>query len=242
MRRMCTMRSGGWAFYAAAVALVLVSAAFPAHAIAQDLLVTQDPVVTSARVVAPDPVVAPDLVVATDPVVTAPPVATFSAISDAVPAKFFDAATSAPDAADPNRLIIGFDMGIDFRTFTGNDFRASAFPFSHRVAMDTISFTIDAPSGFYISKVTYTQRGTGFNGRAAVSGGAATWVVAGVPAALGVFMNNPNLVGTADLSALRTTTVPVSITVSLFASTGAVAVTSADVLVELLPLEPPVVP
>ena len=235
------MRSGRWAFDAAAVALVLLSAAFPAQAIAQDLLVTQDPVVTSDPVAVPVPVVSPDLIIP-DSVVTSPPIATFSAIADAVPARFFDAATSALDPANANRLIIGFDAGIDFRTFTGNDFRASALPFSNKVAMDTISLRIDAPSGFYVSKVTYTQRGNGFNGRAAVAGGSATWVVAGVPASLGVFRNDPNLSGTADLSALQPTSVQVSITLSLYAATGTVAVTSADVQVEVLPLEAPVAP
>ena len=139
------MRSGNWATYAAAVTLVLLSAASPSQAVTQEPFVTQDPAVSSAPVVTPDPVTIPDQAVTLDTVVTAPPVAKFSAISDAVPSKFFDAATTGPDAADANRLIIGFNAGIDFRTFTGNDFRASGFPFSNKAAMDTISFRIDAP-------------------------------------------------------------------------------------------------
>ena len=91
---------------------------------------------------------------------------------------------------------------------------------------------------YFISKVTYTQQGIGATERTSVSAGGATWVVAGVPGNLGVFSDDPSLSGTVDLSSLRLTSVPVSITVSLFASTGSVAVTDASVHVELLPLPP----
>ena len=101
--------------------------------------------------------------------------------------------------------------------------------------MDTISFVVKAPFGFYISKIIYTQRGTGSTGRTSVSAGGATWVVAGHAANLGVFRSDPGLSGTADLTSLKLTSVPVSITVSLFASTGAVTVTSADVVAQLIP-------
>jgi hypothetical protein len=160
----------------------------------------------------------------------------FSSVKDAVPGKFFDAATTHVDLANPNKLVIGFNTGIDPITFIANDFRASALPFSNRSAMDTISFNVKAPTGFYIATITYTERGTGFTSRTAISAGGATWVVAGRPGSLGVFTNNPNLSRKADLTASRLTSVPVSITLSLFASTGSVAVTSADVVVTVLPL------
>jgi hypothetical protein len=160
----------------------------------------------------------------------------FVEISDAVSSKFFDANTSAPDPLDPNRLVVGFHTGSDPTTLVAKEFKASALPFSHRAAMDTISFTIKAPTGYFISKVTYTQQGTGLTGRTSVEAGGATWVVAGVAGNLGVFSNDPSLSGTVDLTPLRLTSVPVSITVSLFASTGSVAVTGAGVHVELLPL------
>ncbi len=166
------------------------------------------------------------------------PTARFTGISDAVPLNFFEANTSAPDPSDANRLVIGFDTGSDPTTLVARDFRASALPFSHRAAMDTISFTIEAPAGYLISKVTYTQRGIGATDRTSISAGGATWVVAGVPGNLGVFSNDPNLSGTLDLTSSRLTSVPVSITVSLFASTGTVAVTGAGVHVETLPLTP----
>jgi len=156
-------------------------------------------------------------------------VAKFRQITDAVPFKFFDAATTAPDPSNLNRLIIGFNAGLDPTTFQPADFVA----FSNRVAMDTISFLVKAPLGYYISKIIYTQRGAGSTSRTSVSAGGATWVVNGHAASLGVFRSNPSLVGTADLATLKPTSVPVSITASLFASTGAVAITSADVVVQL---------
>src|SRR5919199_2405163 len=85
--------------------------------------------------------------------------ATFSAIRDAVPVKYFESATTAPSSTDPNRLVIGLDSGFDFKTFTSNDFTVSALPFSNRTAADTISFLVTAPDGYYVSKITYTQRG-----------------------------------------------------------------------------------
>jgi hypothetical protein len=160
----------------------------------------------------------------------------FSGIKDAVPSKFFDAATSAPAPGDANTLIIGLNTGFDPLTFIANDFRASALPFSNRAAMDTISFTIRAPLGFFVSKITYTQHGTGFTSRTSVSYGGAQWVVAGTPLQLGTFTNNPNLSSTVDISRKRLRSVPVTITDSLFATTGSVSITEADVHVELLPI------
>jgi hypothetical protein len=159
-------------------------------------------------------------------------IARFKSIRDAVPLKFFNAATTAPDPSTPNKLIIGFNTGLDPTTFISNQFVVSS---TRHVAMDTISFTVNAPIGFYVSRITFTQRGTGWTCRTCSSGGAATWVVAGHPASLGVFTNNPALSGTVDLTALKLGTVPVSITDSLFATTGSVTITGADVVVQLLP-------
>jgi hypothetical protein len=158
-------------------------------------------------------------------------VAKFKSIRDAVPGKFFDATTTAPDPANPNRLLIGFNSGLDPLTFITTQFVA----FNHRTAMDTISFTVNAPLGFFVSKIIYSQRGVGSICRTCSSAGAATWVVAGHPASLGVFTNDPTLSATADVTTLKLTTVPVSITDSLFAASGSVAITGADVLVKLLP-------
>jgi len=160
---------------------------------------------------------------------------TFSKLRDAVPTKFFDAAKSAANPLDANDLKIGLDSGFDFKTFTLNDFVASTLPFGNRTAADTISFVVTAPSGFYISKITYRQRGTSSPFRTSVQSGTAQWVVNGFPASLGVF-RDPNLVGTADVSTLAKQSMPVSITVSLFAGpTGFIAINGADVRVEVAP-------
>src|SRR5262245_36993093 len=87
-------------------------------------------------------------------------VARFRSIRDAVPSKFFDAATTAPDPSNPNKLVIGLNSGLDQTTFITTEF--VAFTPYRRAAMDTISFTVNAPAGFYVAKITYNQRGVGF--------------------------------------------------------------------------------
>jgi hypothetical protein len=172
----------------------------------------------------------------------APTVASFSDITDAVPGRFFDAATTVVDEADPNRLVIGFNEGFDFRTWKFNDFRASTLAFSHGSAMDTISFIVAAPEGYYISSITYTQRGAGYVLRTGKAAGMANWVVGEYAADLGAFGTNPTLSQTIDLTEFKMTRVPVSISNSLFSfstpalGAASVALTSADVRVELLPL------
>jgi hypothetical protein len=146
------------------------------------------------------------------------------------------------DELDPNTLIIGLNSGFDFQTWKFNDFRASTLAFSHASAMDTIKFTVEAPQGYYIASITYTQRGTGQILRTGKAAGMANWVVGDYAADLGVFGSNPTLSQTMDLTGFRLTRVPVSISNSLFGfSTPAlgaatVAVTSANVRVELLGL------
>ena len=167
---------------------------------------------------------------------------TFSEIRDAVPARFFNAATTAPDETDPNILRIGLHTGLDFLTFKYADFRASSASFSHTAAMDTISFRVQAPDGYYISKITYTQRGTGSVLRTGRAAGTTNWVVGDIAADLGVFGSSPALSGSLDLTGLNITDLPVSITNSLFAfstpllGSATVGVTGAEVVVELLPL------
>jgi hypothetical protein len=169
-------------------------------------------------------------------------VVTFSRISDAVPSRFFDAATSAPAPLDANTLIIGLNTGFDSATWKWRVFRASTATYSYTNAMDSISFTIQAPPGFYISKITYTQRGTGSVLRTGKASGAATWIVAGRAASLGAFTTNPTLSRTMDLTGKKMTVVPVSITNSLFAystpslGSATVGLTGAQVRVQLLPL------
>jgi len=168
------------------------------------------------------------------------PAVTFVQIRDAVPGRFFNAAKTDADAVNPNRLVIGFNSGIDLTTFTTKDFSVNTQAFGNRVAADTIRFVVKAPDGFYVSKVTYVQRGTASTARTAVQEGTAEWTVAGFPASLGVFGGDPGLVGVADLSKLQRVSVPVSITVSLFAGpTGAISINGAHVLAEIAPLPLP---
>jgi hypothetical protein len=174
-----------------------------------------------------------------------PSVTQFLDINDAVPGRFFNAGATAPDGADPNRLVIAFHSGIDWTTWKNTDFRASTESFSYTTATDTISFRIEAPKGFYIARITYSQGGRGSALRLGKAAGSAQWVVASVAAPLGVFGTNPALKGEADLTGLGMTSVPVSITNGFFASAPPAAgsaileVNSAEVQVFLEPLTNP---
>jgi hypothetical protein len=175
-----------------------------------------------------------------------PPVAKFVDINDAVPGRFFNAATTAPADDDPNRLLIGFHSGIDWNTWKNTEFRASTESFNYTAAMDTISFRIEAPKGYYISRVTYSQGGRGSALRLGKAAGGAQWVVASVAAPLSQFGTNPTVTGAeADLTGLGMTSVPVSITNGLFVSAPPAAgaalleVNSAEVQVCLEPLTNP---
>jgi hypothetical protein len=123
-----------------------------------------------------------------------------------------------------------------------NEFTASTAAFHHAFAMDTISFLIEAPHDFYIAKITYTQSGTHAISRTGRTAWGVHWVVDGVPADLGLFHPDPTLSGTVDLTGQNKILVPVSITCGLFTfappllGSATIAITSAEVLVELLPL------
>lgn len=166
----------------------------------------------------------------------------FSGITDAVPGRFFNAATTMVDPTNPNRLVIGLHSGIDWTAWKYTDFRASSGAYSYTTAMDTINLTVRAPVGFYIGKVTYNQRGTGSVARIGFAAGAGNWVVGGVAANLGTFGSNPTLARTVDLAAKRLTSVTMSVTINLSAfatatsGSATVGVTGAAVTVELVPV------
>jgi hypothetical protein len=164
---------------------------------------------------------------------------TFSRIDDAVASRWIDPATTRVDALDRNKLIVGFNSGLDSSTLKNREFRASTAAFSYTSAMDTISVRLTAPRGYYIAKVTYTQRGSGsVTGTGRASGGA-SWIVADVSESLGTFSTNPTLTRTIDLTSRRLTVLPVSITNSLnvFATSSlgsaTVSVTGAEIKVYL---------
>jgi hypothetical protein len=166
---------------------------------------------------------------------------TFSDITDAVPGRFFDAATTAPDRDNGNKLLIGLSTGFNAETWTVNSFTASTAAFHHAFAMDTISFLIEAPENYYIYSIEYTQTGTHAASRIGRAAGGAHWVVDGAAAELGLFDTNPTLSGTVNLYGQDKSAVSVSITCGLFAFTpplvgsATIAITSAEVLVKLYP-------
>jgi hypothetical protein len=164
---------------------------------------------------------------------------TFSRIDDAVASRWVDPATTRPDAANRNKLIVGFNKGLDSATLKYREFRASTASFNYRAAMDTISVRLTAPAGYYIAKVTYSQRGSGSVTGTGKAQGGASWIVADISASLGTFSTNPTLTQTIDLTGRRLTVIPVSITNSLnvfsTSSLGSatVSITGADITVQL---------
>jgi outer membrane biosynthesis protein TonB len=217
----------------------------------------EQPVETPQRVVAPEEPAAPeatpvDAVAAEEPVAEEPtepaeePIieeskdVRFVIVSDALPTRFFDAATTAPDAADPNTLVIGLHTDTDRATWKVNNFRASTAAFNHLAAIDTITFRIEAPRGRRIAKVIYRQAGTGSAIRVAKASGVTQWVVGDYAAQIGVFGTNPTLTGEADFGDTPRESVDVSITTGLFVfaapTSGAASleVTSAEVQVVLV--------
>jgi hypothetical protein len=166
---------------------------------------------------------------------------TFSRIDDAVGSRFLDPATTRVDSIDRNKLIIGFNRGLDSAILKYREFRASTAAYSYTSATDSISFKVTAPAGYYVARITYTQRGTGSVVRTGRASGAATWMVGDVTNSLGTFTTNPALTKTVDLTAQKPSVVPVSITNSLFAfatpsqGSAMVQITGADVKVVLAP-------
>ena len=162
----------------------------------------------------------------------------FVGIDDAVEFRFFDVLTSKTEG---NNLIIGLNTGRDPASWLANDFRASTAAYGRRWAMDTISFKVQAPSGYYITKLTYTQKGTGSATGTGRASGGASWIVNGFAFDLGSFTTNPTLSKSLDLTPLRWSSIPVSITATLSAyattslGSATVAITGAQVLVEVAP-------
>jgi hypothetical protein len=221
---------------AAAAQERLVAAEDPVAAMEEQAVATTQEVAEPAPEEPAEPAEVPVVETVEEPETTR-----FLNINDALPTRFFDAAGTAPDPADPNRLVIALNSGIDWTTWKVNDFRASTAAFNHLAAVDTISFKVEAPKGYLIAKVIYTQRGTGSQIRLGRASGASHWVVGDYAAQLGLFGTNPSLVGVADFSNQPRASVDVSITTGLFAfaaptsGSASLEITSADVQVELVP-------
>ena len=140
----------------------------------------------------------------------------FTDIRDAVPLKYFSANpdVTRADPTAPNTLEIALETGRD--SGVDDAFKASTAAFGNRVAMDTLSFNVVAPAGYYVSSITYVQTGRGSIGGLAEARGGSTWVVNGQPASLGTFRTEPSLARTVTFTDPTRTIVPVSITTSLF--------------------------
>lgn len=131
---------------------------------------------------------------------------------------------AAPDPLDPNRLIIGTAACT------------ASSPNGTRVIMDTFTFSVEAPAGFYISGITFTQDMRTSGSRGGRGFAARSWVVDDEALAGGV---------SPDLSLAGKTRLPVSITTFLAAFgiqvvSGSATASNPVVAVELLPLSPSV--
>jgi hypothetical protein len=209
---------------AVGIAIAVLSVATPAGA-QEEVLPTppQEPVLTEEEVAAE------------------PALVTFRDVRDAVPSKFFNAdpAFTQPHATEPNTLVIAFHTGIDPRTWSSNEFKASTGAYGNRNVADTLSFTVVAPPDHYITSIRYSQKGSGSVIRIGSAHGSSTWVVADHPAQLGFFGANPILEGLVRNTDPSWTAVPVSITTSLFAfappmlGSATVGLSSAQVVVTI---------
>ncbi len=174
--------------------------------------------------------------------------ATFTDIRDAVPLQYFNAADAAtePGEAGATTLVIGLGTGA-------NSFRASAEVDNltgTRLAADTLTFTVNAPPGHYISSITCRLSGTGAISAPGDARAAVNWVVNGQPADVGSVGGAQfppgsapwSLSQTTELTSSKPTVVPVSLTTQLFAfaaSVGAsaeVALTNATIIVNFAPV------
>jgi hypothetical protein len=150
----------------------------------------------------------------------------------------FDTATTAPDPSDGNKLIIGL-----------NNFTADGASATTSSAVDTLSMTITAPAGFYITSIDYTEAGTGqtANGVASATG---SIVADNIPNIFLTQLFSPNTASgwsiTPSTTAINNkTSIDLSITNSLFAFAFApqeiaqITKTSASITVGLTPVPEP---
>ena len=138
-------------------------------------------------------------------------VVTFSNIIDGNNSPLlFDVGTTVPVVGDENTLQIGL-----------NNFTANGSSTITTSAVDTLSMTIDAPAGFYITAIDYSEAGSGMttNGVASASG---SIVADGMPTNFLTQIFTPNTSGSWAISPSQTVidnkfSINVTITNSLFA-------------------------
>lgn len=154
--------------------------------------------------------------------------ARFSGFNDAVSGRCYEPASTAPDATNPNLLRIGM-VGC-----------STSAPNGTPLLMDTFSFAVEAPDGYFVSKITFTQSGTSGGSRGGTGFRGVSWVVDQTAAPVAGITGG--WAGVRDLSLQRKTVVPVSITTFLAAFgiqvvSGHASATNPTVLVELASLE-----
>jgi hypothetical protein len=166
--------------------------------------------------------------------------AIFSEIRDAVPSRYFDSTTTQPSA---NTLVIGFHDPFEASHQDGTTSPT-------RLAGDTLSFVVTAPTGRAIASITCHVSGSGAVNTPGDARASANLVVNGQPVDLGSFGGGQFPPNGAPWTSSQTitfapdqapTSVPVSLTAQLFAfaiNTGASArvdLTSATIVVALTP-------
>lgn len=167
--------------------------------------------------------------------------ATFSNINDADLGSSFDSSTTAPDPANPNRLVIGFHSGFNSQ-WINTQFKASTAAFHRSGATDTMCMRISAEDGYYISGITYSQFGFGSILRTGSARGSISFVVNDLAAGVAGFGTNPTLARTFDLTGQGETVVRFCVTPALTAfatvtlGSASITLSSAQVVADLLPL------
>jgi hypothetical protein len=103
----------------------------------------------------------------------------FQNITDSVPGRNYDPATSVADPANPNKLLIGIHSGYDLNSWSNLAFLASTGGFATTNTKDSLSVDIVAPPGFGISQIIYTQTIQASKTRIATYSSNISWTVDG---------------------------------------------------------------
>ena len=163
----------------------------------------------------------------------------FSSINDATPGYYFDALNAT---ADGNTLLVPLAFGVDDsfhdRAFIATPLSGTpACPFCwafHQTNVsDTFTVFVAAPDGYVIDTITYNQEGSRSTFRGDKTFSSTTMTVNGTPSAPVYQTPTLSLVS----SSVGKASASVTVTTTLQASPGASAVTSASLVVTLLPVK-----
>jgi len=104
----------------------------------------------------------------------------FQNISDVVVGRNYDSASTIVDPANANKLLIGINSGYDTRSWANLAFLASTGGFALTSTSDSFLVDIQAPAGYGISKIIYSQNIQTYKSRVASFSSNASWTVDGV--------------------------------------------------------------